>query len=425
MRRIVISGLIALAAVLGSVLPANAAPAGTNAAPAGTTATAAPTSVASGLSPATTAVGIVLGSRISCGSASRCLAVGANFANQGGNPVTTAKARNGATWTSVTVPVPAGTRNADLADVSCTSASFCLAVGAYNTASEPTYYYQPLAVVWNGTAMQRTAAPPSPAHAIYTSLLGVSCLRSNSTFCVAVGTALVNSPVGEVTFADIWNGKTWTLRTVPTPSGELPPEIFSVSCVSTTQCFVAGLSVLDNGNSKALIASWNLAGTLSEMTVPLPGGVTDAFIAQLSCFSASRCAAVGNPLVTSPAGRFFGFTLVSTGTSWTAATVAWPKGTTQSYLSGVTCASAASCVAVGSDGTAKTGAAAAVAFNGRTWSLQRVPAPAQGKSSDFAGVSCWTSANCTTIGTITASGGLTATPLAGLWNGSSWTLAAI
>lgn len=51
-----------------------------------------------------------LGSRISCGSATTCLTVGANFNSTSGNPAPVAQALKGKTWKSVPVKVPKGRR---------------------------------------------------------------------------------------------------------------------------------------------------------------------------------------------------------------------------------------------------------------------------------------------------------------------------
>ena len=63
-----------------------------------------------------------------------------------------------------------------------------------------------------------------------------------------------------------------------------------------------------------------------------------------------------------------------------------------------------------------------MSYNGKTWTAQNVPGPGAGKSSDFFGVNCLRANQCVALGEILTSGTATASPLGGLWNGSSWRL---
>ena len=80
-------------------------------------------------------------------------------------------------------------------------------------------------------------------------------------------------------------------------------------------------------------------------------------------------------------------------------------------------------MAVGSAGLSTTATeATALSYKGKTWTVQNVPGPGTGPSSDFFGVNCLLDNKCVAIGEIVASHTGTAGPLAGLWNGSSWRL---
>jgi hypothetical protein len=120
---------------------------------------------------------------------------------------------------------------------------------------------------------------------------------------------------------------------------------------------------------------------------------------------------------------FTGFADRWNGKTWTAATVSWPKGTTNSNLLGVSCVSAKSCVAAGYidakfnlGPAAPDGKAAAVSWNGKAWTATNVPAPGSGKRSVFSGVSCLSTDSCVAAGQLVPLG------LAGFWNGRSWKL---
>jgi hypothetical protein len=69
-----------------------------------------------------------------------------------------------------------------------------------------------------------------------------------------------------------------------------------------------------------------------------------------------------------------------------------------------------------------TGRAAAVTWNGRTWTVTKVPAPARGKSSLFNGVSCLSAVNCVAAGQVGPENSTNGTGLSGFWNGRSWRL---
>ncbi len=159
--------------------------------------------------------------------------------------------------------------------------------------------------------------------------------------------------------------------------------------------------------------------------MPLPAGTTNPVITDVSCVSATSCAAVGDDINTSASALTgFAFTEVWNGTAWKAAKVARPKGISASFLFGVSCTSARHCAAVGAAGSGNSGHAVAVSYNGKTWAPQRVPAPAKGMSDGFESVSCTSAAHCVAIGLTGPPSGNSERLLSGLWNGRAWKLAA-
>jgi hypothetical protein len=112
------------------------------------------------------------------------------------------------------------------------------------------------------------------------------------------------------------------------------------------------------------------------------------------------------------------FTDVLRNGTWSLAKVAWPQGTTTSQLLGLSCLSATWCIAAGSNDSAD----AALIYNGRSWSAQRLPAPAKGYGDDFGGISCVTENSCVALGDIGPVKENELSPLGGRWNGKAWTL---
>ena len=365
---------------------------------------------------AITVSAFTIGGKISCGSPTSCLAVGLSF-NNPDNPRPIAEAWNGSGWRSVAVPTPKPTvAYVLLSGVSCRSATSCLVVGTYlavaGTGSE-----RPYALTWNGRSLAPTSRPPAPKGSAYGSLTGVSCVTARS--CVAVGDS---SGGGGPLTVETWNGAKWTLHTARIPGGGFSAYPGAISCRSLTSCVAVGETYSTSGAERMFLDRWNGKG-FTAMKAAAPAGAKQVILNDVSCTSANSCAAAG--MSTDAAGTSgFGFTEVWNGRSWTPHKVAVPKGDAESFLFGVSCATARSCVAVGAVGSSKGGAPAALSYNGKSWSSLRVPGPGKGKSSDFEGVSCLKADECMAIGEIGASGKSTTAPLAGRWNGSSWKLAA-
>ena len=109
--------------------------------------------------------------------------------------------------------------NASLSDVSCTSASSCVAVGTFLGSVQGTKAFDnfTLAENWNGTTWTVVPSPSPKLPGQGAELNSVSC--TSSTSCMAVGETLVfHEPGGYFIphpLAEAWNGTTWT--ELPTP----------------------------------------------------------------------------------------------------------------------------------------------------------------------------------------------------------------
>jgi hypothetical protein len=409
MRKIVISGLLALVALAVAVALAGA-DAGANALPTAA-ASAAPLAPRHQGTPVTA---FIISGKISCGTPNSCLAVGDNV-SKSGDLAQVVSAWNGTAWRSVPVPTPKPTVAViNLAAVSCKSATSCVVVGGYLTLAG-VGAERPYALTWNGKSLTPTAAPPVPKNGGLASLTGVSCISVTS--CVAVGDS--RGGAGPL-MMETWNGAKWTLQTASIPGGARSAYPGAVSCHFLTFCVVAGESYSSIAGAPAmLLARWN-GKVLTAMKAAVPAGAANVTLNDVSCPSATFCAAAAfsaNRLGTST----FGFAEMWNGTSWTADKVTSPKGGAELY--GVSCRADASCVAVGSAGPSAATKATALSFKGKTWTAQNVPGPSTGTSSDFFGVNCLRANQCVAIGETVSSRPATAALLGGLWNGS-WRLVA-
>jgi hypothetical protein len=155
--------------------------------------------------PAAVGSEMVLGG-VSCPSPSDCFAVGFQ-ASSGGRRFLLDQFSAGR-WTNVGLPGPAGSTTSELDGVSCPSVTFCMAVGSYTTSSHLTL---PLALTFSCSAgarpglqicrwTQRTAQLSAGGQGF---LHGVSC--TSATFCEAVG-----GIPGFVTLTEGWNGAAFT-----------------------------------------------------------------------------------------------------------------------------------------------------------------------------------------------------------------------
>lgn len=160
----------------------------------------------------------------SCLPSGPCIAVGIQK-DLKDNSTPLVESWDGSGWKLQSTPT-AGITDAALMSVSCTSQTFCMAIGtnANNVFAEDYDGHQ-----W--------AITPMPT--LDSGLDNVSCASSSS--CMAIGLRLVNSST-LATVALHWNGTTWT-RLRP-----LRPALYDLhasSCVSATHCVAVGSVGLD------------------------------------------------------------------------------------------------------------------------------------------------------------------------------------
>jgi hypothetical protein len=168
----------------------------------------------------------------------------------------------------------------------------------------------------------------------------------------------------------------------------------SVSCATARSC----LSLTYDGDMGAL--QWD--GRRWSATAP------PRFSADLSCATATMCAAVGG-LGNRPSVDTWD------GTTWTPNTIKGPGGF--SALSGVSCVSATWCMAVGDS----TGPALAERFDGSKWEIVDTPTSVRGQA--LWDVSCTSETSCVAVGVnVGCRSCNTATVRAETWDGEQWTV---
>ena len=331
---------------------------------------------------------------MSCTSAKVCTAVG--FQVVDGRHVPLAERWNGTSWSIQRTPKPAGSTSSALVDVSCTSRTFCIALGSLKGGS--------------GTFVERWDGSRWSIHRIPKGLraIGVSC--TSKTACIAVG----GGPYTDGLFqffsvgssAARWNGSTWSLE--PTPKLASAGGLSAVSCASATACLAVGYGPGRNGNYGTLGERW--AGTTwSVQRTPTPGGLED-WLWGVSCASAVGCAAVGDfvadtsydtePVVERWNGRRWSMQRTPALPPSPASLLGYGN------LSHVSCAATNACMAVGTINYPEAAGPTTVLaerWDGSRWTIQATENPGTATSSELNGVSCTSAVTCIAVGSFTNS----------------------
>jgi hypothetical protein len=369
---------------------------------------------------------------VSCPSARFCAAVGTSSPDEYGKTMRTlVEAFGGKSWTIRLSPTVGSWSG--LFGISCPTVGFCVAVG-----------YESIGVVGNTEVAQKTlietyngrswSVTPSPNPGVSTKkvkpctspsalkcetvqppadgadrLSGVSC--ATRSVCVAVGqaTSVADYPSGQP-LIETYRNSTWSAVHSPTVPGG--GDLQGVSCVGPRFCEAVGSS-----GSATLVEVFD---GKSWSVVPSPNETTTFYnlLSGVSCASAFSCQAVGYYFVSKAAGESpLAESLTRTG--WTLDSVASPPGGGQ--LDGISCATSNSCAAVGVTFPGFDGASLAYTVRGSTWTSTPSAAIHQSSQPGLAAVSCATAHTCVAVGSHYggSSNYLTTTEV---FNGDLWSL---
>ena len=301
---------------------------------------------------------------ISCPTISRCLTAG-SYLSTSDDIKTLAEAWNGTTWRLANRPGLGGF----IVGVSCVSSSFCMGTGQFGGSDSAT---------WDGTRW-------TPVKHSRTNQQ-VSC--ATASFCMTNGGGGGRSQ--GTTF--VWRGTGWSPVPFPVPADAASAGL-TVSCTSPARCLGAGAYYYDPETGFpdfTLAEAWN--GTRWRI-LPSPDPGQSRYFSLVSCVPRSGCMAAGT--YTGAQGARHNFAAWWNGKKWRLLAMPGRVG-----ISGLSCARATSCMAVGPHLAAR--------WNGRTWRRTRTG----GRS--FSDVSCPAPRRCIAIG---QAGLLT---LIERWNGTRW-----
>ncbi|MGP0028957.1 MAG: hypothetical protein ACLPVF_00440 [Acidimicrobiales bacterium] len=261
---------------------------------------------------------------------------------------------------------------------------------------------------------------PEPAGAFSGVLLGSAC--ATATDCDAVGWgSTTGSPIG--TLIENWNGTAWSPVASPDPDapGDTFPQLNAVSCPTTTSCNAVGTDLTTSNDSNTVVESYD--GT-SWSVIPSPdvSGATNNTLSGVTCRSANSCVAVGNSVTTSPSVQ----SLIEqwNGTTWSIDPSPNVSGALQTTLTSVACPSADVCVAVGYSLSDSGDAPLVEQWNGTTWSIASPAIPPGSADNELTGVACPAKGTCVAVGRTYATNSSPAAALAEQWNGTTWSVEA-
>jgi len=269
---------------------------------------------------------------------------------------------NGATWSVLSTPELSTSLSSDtlLNGISCTSTSFCVAVGGFSN-GRIQGYNRGVIEMWNGASWSLWSTKGFPTG----ELTSVSC--TSSTWCEATGYS-GEWHVGTAPDAVRWNGVKWVVQKVPTvPTvNSFEAVLSSVSCTAKTACTAVGhaghlANPFPTEFDQPLIEQWN-GTTWSIQKSIRPAKSARAELTGVSCTSATACEAVGTDLT-------HGATFSETGTAsgWTLQTmITPPTGATLGFGADV-CFSATSCLAIDTASTSPTPTSTYSASYSQTW----------------------------------------------------------
>ena len=207
----------------------------------------------------------------------------------------------------------------------------------------------------------------------------------------------------------------------PLPAHAAQAVLNGVSCPAATDCIAVGFYSFLTGPAQPLIDSFNGA-TWSVQAAGSPSGSQSTFLNGVSCTSASTCLAVGYTIFGGGLTDTFAERLTGTGWSFEFPT----NRSTFNVLDGVSCTSTTSCMAVGEYVDPVTHDQLTLAdFSSGTasWTAQNTPSPGR-TFSLLHSVSCTITGGCIAVGSYDTFRGVPV-PLVDSWDGANWSFVSL
>jgi hypothetical protein len=359
----------------------------------------------------------------SCGSPGSCVAVGYYEDTAASTDAVVQPITNGAPGTAVEVTLPANaetgpSQDAELNAISCWSAGSCVAVGYYNDAlGDEQALVVPISNGVVGVGIEVSLPTNAASTSMDTSLNGVSCWSSGSSSssgsCIAVGN-----------YPDAAHGNSQGL-VVPISSGvvgagievSLPAnsasatssDLADVSCWSAGSCLAVGNYGDNHGNYEALTVPFGngLVENGLEAAEPgngLPSGSQNAGLSYVDCPAAGSCVASGYYIDSSHYDQLMVVPFANSAPGG-GAEITLPSGAVNGTgnINGLSCLSFASCDAVGAYDNSQGEQPLITPIASGAPGASVVPAlpsdvAASAQNTTLTGVSCSVSGSCLAVG---------------------------
>jgi hypothetical protein len=209
---------------------------------------------------------------------------------------------SGGAWTATQAPEPSNAgddsgsdQNAVIQAVRCPVAGICVGVGSYETSGGITEGL--IETLSNGAwTPTEVALPPDASSSPAVALRAISC--ASTTFCVAGGAYRTASTT--MGLIETLQGTTWapTEVTAPANAAANPDSVvLSVACPAAGDCTLVGGYAMSAGPAPFIASLSNGALAVSEGPAPAGAGTgadQHAGLESVSCPSTTYCAAVGN-----------------------------------------------------------------------------------------------------------------------------------
>jgi hypothetical protein len=190
-------------------------------------------------------------------------------------------------------------------------------------------------------------------------------------------------------------------------------ELIAVSCPDATECMASGTHTSAAGISEPVIEKWTQRGGWTPMKLPnLPSTALAVSLGNISCVGRDFCMALGSYVL--PATDYWAtipYGFAWHGSRWSRTPLPQPVGAVGSQITGLSCSTPTSCIAVGYYLTTPgAGGGLVEQWNGTGW------ADLVALSMDA--VSCVTPTACTAVGRIVSLG--YESVVVARWGGTSW-----
>lgn len=162
-----------------------------------------------------------------------------------------------------------------------------------------------------------------------------------------------------------------------------------------------------------------LAAAVPAAARPVAAPPANAFLYAVGCHSATDCEAVGYYALKSSPQDYSPLAEGWNGHSWQVQHVPAPAGATVTRLAGVACPAAKTCFAAGEIFRGVQTAPVLERWNGSTWSVQKFTTPSGAIDGELLAISCASVSFCVAVGDIIK--GADSVPLLAGWNGQAWT----